>query len=179
VKTLKKIVLVILILPILLLLASFLLPSKYRVERSVVIKATPEAIYPWLADLRKWPDWTVWNTTTDPTLAYAYSGPAEGAGAEMSWTAKSGSGSLKLTSAEAQTGVKYDLNFDNGKHLSTGGVTMAPAGDGATRVTFSNEGGFGANPVMRYLGLMMNKFMGGEFDKNLEGLRKKVEPKKN
>src|SRR6266508_2067828 len=107
-KILRKIVLVVLLLPIVLLLVSFFLPSKYRVVRDEVIMAPSEAIYPWLAQLRKWPEWTVWNTNYDATLACNYSGPAEGAGAEMSWTARSGKGSLKLTAANVKSGVNYE-----------------------------------------------------------------------
>jgi hypothetical protein len=161
-----------------LLLISFFLPSDYRVERVTVIKAPVEAIYPWLAQLKKWPQWTVWNMDYDPTLAYTYSGPEQGAGSEMSWTAKSGTGSLKLTEADPSTGVKYDLNFENGKFLSKGGVVTSTVGD-ATRVTFFNEGSFGKNPVSRYFGLFMDRMMGGEFEKNLEGLKRKAEPKPN
>jgi len=177
-KILRKIVLVILLLPIVLLLASFFLPSKYRVERDQVILAQPEAIYPWLVQLRKWPEWTVWNTNYDATLAYTYSGPAEGVGAEMSWTAASGKRSLKLTSADLKTGIKYDLNFDNGKFLCSGAVAMASA-EGGTRVTFSNEGQFGMNPVRRYFGLFIDRMMGRMFENNLQGLKQKAESKAN
>lgn len=177
-KLLRKVVLVVLLLPIVLLLVSFFLPSKYHVEREIVIKAPSEAIYPWLAQLKSWPEWTVWNTNYDPTLAYTYSGPAEGVGAEMSWTAKSGNGSLKLTAADAKTGVKYDLDFDKGKFLCSGAIAMA-AVEGGTRVIFSNEGEFGKNPVRRYFGLFTDKMMGGMFQKNLEGLKLKAEPKSN
>ena len=177
-KLLRKIVLVVLLLPIVLLLVSFFLPSKYHVERDAVILAPSDAIYPWLVQLSKWPEWTVWNTNFDATLAYAYSGPAEGAGAEMSWTAKSGNGLLKLTVADVKTGVKYDLDFDHGKFLCSGAVAMA-AVEGGTRVTFSNEGQFGKNPVRRYFGLFIDKMMGGMFQKNLEGLKQKAESKSN
>ena len=177
-KLLRKIVVVVLLLPIALIVVSFFLPSKYHVERSEIIKAPSEAIYPWLAQLRKWPEWTVWNTSYDPSLAYTYSGPAEGTGSEMAWTAKSGNGSLKLTAADIKTGVKYDLDFSNGKFVSSGAVSMAPA-EGGTQVTFSNEGKFGLNPVRRYFGLFFDKMMGGDFQKNLRGLKEKVEPKAN
>ena len=177
-KLLRKIVLAVLLLPIVLLLVSFFLPSKYRVERDEVIKAPSEAIYPWLAQLRKWPEWTVWNTNYDATLACNYSGPAEGAGAEMSWTAKSGKGSLKLTAADVKTGVKYELNFEEGKFVCGGAVAMAAA-EGSTRVTFSNEGEFGKNPVRRYFGLFIDKKMGGMFEKNLQDLKQKAESKAN
>jgi hypothetical protein len=55
---------------------------------------------------------------------------------------------------------------------------MSPTGE-ATRVVFFNEGDFGGNPVRRYFGLIMDKMMGGEFEKNLIGLRQKLEPKAN
>jgi hypothetical protein len=177
-KLLRNIVLVVLLLPIVLLLVAFFLPSKYRVERTEVIQAPSEAIYPWLAQLRKWPDWTVWSTNYDSTIAHTFSGPAEGAGAEMSWTAKSGKGSLKLIAADAKSGVKYDLNFEDGKFLCSGGLAMAAAESG-TRVTFSNEGEFGMNPVRRYFGLFMDKKMGGLFEKNLRDLKQKAESNVN
>jgi len=176
VKPFKKVLLAILLIPILLIVASFFLPSSYHVQREKVIHAPAEAIYPWLSQLKKWPDWTVWNTNSDPTLVYSYPGATEGTGAEMTWTARSGKGSLKLSSADARTGVKYELNFEEGKFLSSGGVTMTPEGN-ATRVAFSNEGNFGKNPVRRYMGLLMDKMMGAQFDENLSRLKAKVEPK--
>lgn len=174
---LKRLILAVLLVPILLILIALFLPSKYRVERKEIIKATPESIQPWLAQLQRWPQWTVWNTNFDPTLVFTFRGPAEGAGAEMSWTARSGNGSLKLTSADPKTGVTYELNFEQGKFVSHGGVTFAPAEAGATTVTWFNEGSLGWNPVWRYLGLLMDKMMGTEFEKNLGNLKQKVEPK--
>ena len=177
-KVLRKIVLVVLLLPIVLLVVSFFLPSKYHVVREEVILAQPEAIYPWLAQLRQWPEWTVWSTNYDPTIAHTFSGPAEGAGAVMSWTSKAGNFSLKLSAADAKTGVKYDLNYEDGTLLCHGGVTMAPV-EGGQRVTFSNEGQLGRHPVRVYLGLFVDKMMGAEFQKNLQGLKQKVESKVN
>ena len=177
-KILRKIVLVILLLPIVLLVVSFFLPSKYRVERAEVILAQPEVIYPWLAQLRKWPEWTVWSTNHDPTIVHSFSGPAEGAGAVMSWKSKAGNFSLKLSEADVKTGVKYDLNYEDGTFLCHGGVTMA-AVEGGQRVTFSNEGQLGRHPVRRYLGLFIDKMMGAEFQQNLQALKKMVESKAN
>ena len=46
-------------------------------------------------------------------------------------------------------------------------------------MTFYNEGEFGMNPARRYFGLLMDKFMGGDFEKNLAGLKLKAEGKGN
>ena len=73
---------------------------------------------------------------------------------------------------------QYDLNFDNGKFLCSGAVAMASA-EGGTRVTFSNEGQFGMNPVRRYFGLFIDRMMGRMFENNLQGLKQKAESKAN
>jgi hypothetical protein len=42
---------------ILLALGGLLLPRRYRVERSAVIKAKPEVVFAQVADLRPWKNW--------------------------------------------------------------------------------------------------------------------------
>src|SRR6266542_2665195 len=61
VKTLKTVVLVVLLIPIALLLVSLFLPSRYRVERSTLIRARPEAIFTTVNTPKKWPEWTAWT----------------------------------------------------------------------------------------------------------------------
>ena len=43
-----------------LALIGLLLPRRYRVERSAVIKAKPEVVFAQVADLRAWKNWGVW-----------------------------------------------------------------------------------------------------------------------
>jgi hypothetical protein len=176
-QVLKRIVLAILVVPILLILAAFFLPSRYRVERTLVLQAAPEAVSPWLLQLRRWPEWTMWNTNRDATLTCTFSGPAEGTGAVMNWTSRAGNGSLTLLQADPKTGVRYELNFEQGKLVAQGGVTLTPTPGGGTSATWFNEGSLGFNPVARYFGLLMDKMMGAELQRNLEQLQRKVEKK--
>ena len=46
----------------------------------------------------------------------------------------------------------------------------APDGSG-TRVTWTNEGDMGANPVNRYFGLMMDSMVGPDFEAGLKNLK--------
>ena len=175
-KLLKRIVLIVLLLPVLLLIVSLFLPSKYHVERSVVIKAPISAIFPLINNPSRWPEWTAWTKDKDPTLAFAYSGPTEGAGAASDWTSqKMGSGSMKFTSADPQKGVRFDLSFDGGKFQSKGALLLDPIGD-STKVTWSNDGELGGNPIFRYLGLFMDKMVGRDYEEGLEKLRRKIAP---
>src|SRR4029434_4591182 len=69
-KILKNLLLMLLALIAVVLLIALFLPSRYQVERRIVIQAKPQAIFPWINDPKKWPEWTAWNKEKDPTLAF-------------------------------------------------------------------------------------------------------------
>ncbi|MDQ6684264.1 MAG: hypothetical protein M3Z16_03985 [Pseudomonadota bacterium] len=46
---------------LLLVVIGWLLPSTFKVSRSVDIAAPAERIYPRTADPREWQEWSVWN----------------------------------------------------------------------------------------------------------------------
>jgi hypothetical protein len=171
---LKKVLFAVLLLPILLILVSLFLPATYRVERSLAINAAPEIIFPYLNELRRWPEWTAWNTNREPSLVYIQAGPPSGVGAVQSWTARSGNGSIKLTESDPDRGIGYELNFNEGRFISTGRIDLVPVTNG-TRVVWSNYGNFGRNPVGRYLGLLMDKWMGNDFETGLQNLKAKTQ----
>ena len=104
-------------------------------------------------------------------------GPESGVGAGYSWEGKStGQGSIKFTRAEPGKGISYDLDFEHGKYQSTGAITFEPSRE-SIKVTWSNEGDLGANPVNRYFGLMMDRMLGPDFEEGLNNLKRTVEAK--
>ena len=174
-KAIKKLLVIILGLVVVLVAASFFLPASYRVERSVTFNAQPKAIYPWIVNPAKWPQWTVWTTNRDATVQFTTSGPESGAGASYQWTGeKMGIGRLTLTRAEPDRGIWYDLDFEEGKYLSRGGITFETMGE-TTQVTWFNGGQLGANPIGRYWGLAMDRMIGPDFAEGLEHLKRIVE----
>ena len=63
-----------------------LLPSRWRASRTAVVRATPEAIYPLIADFaRGWTRWSPFGRAKDPTLEFEYFGPESGIGAGQRW----------------------------------------------------------------------------------------------
>src|SRR5262245_24631613 len=176
-KALKTIVLIVLLVPIALLLVSLFLPSRYRVERSLAIQATPGAIFTRVNTLKSWPEWTAWTTARYPDMQISFAGPESGAGATYSWNGKSsGHGTLKITRAEPDKGIGYELDFENGKYVSTGAISLVDSG-GLVTVTWSNEGNLGWNPVSRYFGLLMDRMMGPDFEEGLRNLKRGLEAK--
>lgn len=162
----------------LLLIIGFFLPGSYRVERTTTIKTKPEAIFPWLNNFKKWPDWTAWNVQRYPDMRITYQGPESGVGAVYLWEGKtSGQGTMKITKSEPGKGIGYDLDFEHGKYVSRGTITLEQTGDLVT-VRWVNEGDLGRNPVNRWFGLFMDGMMGPDFDKGLNNLRRKIEAAK-
>jgi len=158
----------------LLLAVGMALPSGFKVERSVNFAATPDRIYPLIADPREWRRWSVWNKR-DPAMTMEYSGPPHGAGARWTWTSASeGNGEMEFTRVVANERVDYALSFPDMGMRSTGQLRLEPAGSG-TRVTWTNEGEMGANPVNRYFGLFMDRFVGPDFEGGLNNLKALVE----
>jgi hypothetical protein len=177
VKVLKKILLVLVILVIVMVAIGFFLPSRYRVERSATMNAKPDAVFTHINTLKKWPEWTAWTVQRFPDMKLAYEGPDAGTGASYRWTGKtSGDGQLKITRSEPDKVVAYDLDFDHGKYLSTGTITLEPAGS-AVKVTWVNEGDLGNNPINHWFGLLMDKMMGPDMETGLNNLKAKIEAK--
>ena len=174
-KVLGNLVIVVLGILALLLLVGLFLPRIYRVQRVTTIRATPDAVYTQLAGLRHWPEWTVWNQELDPGARIEFESPETGTGAAYHWSgAKLGRGRLRLTKAEPNKGVWYDLDFDGGKLTAIGALTLEPAGD-AVKVVWWNEGDVGRNPVSRYVGLFMDRLLGPDMEQGLARLRAKLE----
>jgi hypothetical protein len=158
---------------VLILLVGFLLPSGYAVERSIVIAAEPARVHVLVGDLARWPEWTPWGDM-DPTLETVLGEQTEGVGAGQTWTGKDGGGALTFTASDPETGLTYDMTFNEGGWVSQGVMTYDRT-DAGTRVTWRFEGDVGANPIGRYMGLAMDAFVGPAFEAGLDKLKAQVE----
>ena len=156
----------------LVLAIGLVLPSKYRVERSTVLQAPPEAVYRHVASLQRWQEWAPWNVKRYPGSQWTFGGPAEGVGAVRSWTGEDvGQGTLSLTEADPKTGVAYEVSVAQGRYLAQGRISFAPEGSG-TRVTWVDEGGIGGNPLAHYLVPFIRSRLGADMERGLARLAK-------
>jgi hypothetical protein len=172
-KRLKTVLLALLALVALFLVVALFLPSRYEIQRSIHIQARPDAIYPWVNNLKRWPEWTPWKNEKDPTLRYTYDGPEEGAGASCRWTGdKSGKGVMTITESNPGNGAKYEIY--HGRQRSSGEILFEPEGAG-TRVIWTDAGQLGANPLNRYFGLVIDRMIAPDFEAGLARLKQKVE----
>lgn len=173
-KWLKWILLAVAAVLVLFFGVGLLLPSQFKVQRSIEIVAPADRVYPLIAAPVQWQRWSVWNQR-DPAMKMDYGGPPSGQGARWSWQSQSeGNGAMEFAEAEPNRRIAYRLSFPDFGMQSTGALSIEPTG-GGVRVTWTNEGDMGASPVNRWFGLMMDRMVGPDFEAGLSNLKKLAE----
>ncbi len=111
-KILRNILITASVLIISFILIDFLLPTQWKVERSIVINAWAQNVYPLVANFKSgWPQWSAFDFE-DPSIQYSYPGPEEGVGATRSWVSKKmGNGTQKTIGADPASGITYQLQM--------------------------------------------------------------------
>ena len=148
-------------------------PDSFRVERTVVIKAPPEKIYPLINDFRQWTHWSPWEKI-DPDLKRTYRGNESGKGAIYEWKGNDtvGTGRMEIIDPVSPTKIVIDLTFI--KPMEARNVAefiLQPMGADGTSVTWSMHG---QNPFIAKLiqvFFSMDKMVGGDFAKGLDSLK--------
>ena len=145
-------------------------PDAFAYERSVTVRATPEQVFPLIADPRAFNTWNPFNE--DPSITGAYSGPDRGPGARYTFASKgAGTGYTEIVEERAprHLGVRLVMTkpmaCDNRVAFN-----LEPVVDG-TRVTWAMSG------PMTFMGKVMNQVIdcermcGNQFDKGLAKLK--------
>ena len=146
------------------------LPSKFHVERSIVINATPSEVYEQIVDLKRWQAWGVWFKR-DPNMQVNYSGPDRAIGMRSEWKSETeGNGDMTITALEHNKRVTYSLQFPDMEMGSTGEIVLV-AVNGSTRVVWMDYGDVGSNIVYKYFGLFMDSLIGPDFESGLANLK--------
>ena len=155
-----------------ILIAASMRPDTFRVQRSAVIQAPPEKIFPLIEDFRAWGGWSPWEKK-DPAMKRSFSGAASGKGAVYAWDGNSEVGQGSMEIVEDVPPSKLVLNLDFVKPFEGHNVvafTLVPQGE-ATNVTWTMEG---ASPfISKVIGLFcdMDAMIGKEFETGLAGLK--------
>ncbi|HXZ50041.1 MAG TPA: SRPBCC family protein [Usitatibacter sp.] len=150
------------------------LPSSFRVERSVQIGAPPDRVFDFVVEPRKWAEWGVW-TKRDPQMRITYRGPPFGLGARWSWESRSeGDGSMEITGVDPGRRVEYSLYLAGFNLRTAGSFVLVPAA-GGTRVTWTQEGDLGGNPLKHYIAAAMDRLVGPDFEQGLANLKSVAE----
>ena len=155
---------------------SLVLPKSYQFERSILIEASAESIFPLVGELRNWPEWSPWNEM-DPDMRITYGSRTTGVGGGYHWVGETaGAGKLSILKFDPPTDITFEMLFKGWEDSpSYASFHLSPEGN-STQVTWSFSGEFQGNPIKRYFGLLFEKMVGENYEKglvNLKGLAEK------
>ena len=170
----KRIVISLVSVLVIVAIVGILLPTQYRLSRSLIINAKPAAIHIFVGDLTKWDLWAPWKDE-DPSIVTTLGDQTSGVGASQSWIAKDGDGSLTFTMSSPTEGIEYDLSFDGGAYKCWAGMHYDTVGENATKVTWSMKGNMDMPVVGGYFAIMMDSMAGKMFERGLSKLKQQVE----
>lgn len=168
---LKKILVFIVGLLVLLTVVSFFLPSKCHVERTALVKGSPETVYKLVSNLPNWERWSPWHRK-DPNMKLEYGQLKEGAGAEYSWKSdhdEVGNGRIKIADVKSPSYVKCEMYFMDSDKPAYSEYFITPTPEGS-QVKWTMDSDAGWNPMWRYMGLMMDKFVGKDYEQGLHNM---------
>lgn len=158
-----------------LVAVAFALPQHVTVAREQVINVPESDVFPFVNNPRKFNEWQPW-AAKDPETRFEYSGAPTGEGARMAWESSHpevGSGTQEIVESTPNKQVRIALNFgDMGKGEAT--YRLEPYGAG-TRVVWVFETDTGNNPLQRWVGLLLDRWVGNDFERGLENLKKTAE----
>lgn len=152
-----------------------LLPSAFTYERSIVINASAERVFPFVNDFKLWSRWSPWEKR-DANLQRTYSEPSGGEGAVYHWHGNKqvGEGEMRITKSVPHEKVLIDLTFITPIAAQNKTIfTLTPEAEG-TRVTWTMTGN--NNFVMRLFSLVLNmkKALEKDFDGGLIAMQDAV-----
>jgi uncharacterized protein YndB with AHSA1/START domain len=167
-----RILLVILGLVAVILIYAATRPSTFHIQRSVIIRATPEKVFPLIDDLHNWARWAP-QDREDTTMKRIFAGAERGAGATSDWSGSGNTGKGRMTITGSFPPRSVTLAVDWEKPFNVRNINeflLGPDGSN-TRVTWSMSG-----PNLFVMKLMsvvtnMDRMMGQHFENGLDNLK--------
>jgi effector-binding domain-containing protein len=155
------------------LIAGFLGPQGFKMERSIEIKAPRAAIYRNISDYNNWMKWSPW-AGIDSACKYDYYGSQEQIGAGYKWKGndKAGEGDMHTTDMIQNSSLSSKLTFLKpwpGEAMAT--FRLEDDSSGMTKVIwgFSQSYSFGQRPMMLFMN--MEKMLGPDYERGLAKLK--------
>ncbi|MEM9146189.1 MAG: SRPBCC family protein [Pseudomonadota bacterium] len=153
------------------------MPSEIAVSRSTLIERPPADVFPHVNDLRAFQAWSPW-AELDPDAMITFSGAESGVGQSMTWSSENeqvGNGRQMITASEENRRVATALDFGD-MGMATSEIRLTPENEGqATRVDWAFETDMGLNPIARWMGLMMDGWVGADYERGLGNLKRQLE----
>jgi uncharacterized protein YndB with AHSA1/START domain len=151
-------------------------PADFRYERSGVINAPPEKIYPFLSDFNLGSQWNPYEEK-DLNMKKSYSAEQGRVGSSMSWEGNNqvGSGRLEITRLEPNDSVDIRLTMTEPMNMSHNVHYKLEPIESGTRFTWWQEGQNNIIGKVMTVVIDCDKMFGEDMEKGIAKLKKVVE----
>jgi hypothetical protein len=153
-------------------------PGDYFIKRQILLPQKAEVIFPYLVSMKQADEWMPWKDS-DPQVKNFYSGPDAGIGSVSHWES---SGPMGVGSAEVIAVIpdqKVTTRISYMKPMEMNQISefiLTPQGE--STILEWNVKGY-RNYIFRLVGFVMgmdiDQYVGGEFEKGLNKLKHKLE----
>lgn len=152
-------------------------PDSFRVQRTVLVNAPPDKVFPLINDVKAFTTWSPFDKK-DPAMKRTFGAVTAGKGATYAWEGNKdvGQGSMEIVeSSPRKVLIKLDIVKPFEAH-NMAEFLLEPKGD-STSVTWAV---YGPSPYMsKVMGTFMNidDMIGRDFEKGLADLKAAAEKK--
>ena len=160
-----------------ILILAAMKPDTFVVQRSALINAPADKIYPLINDYKNWASWSPYEKI-DPAMKRTYSGAPSGKGSIYEWTGNKniGSGRMEiLDTSPSRIDIKLDFLAPFEAH-NVAEFTMKPEGS-ATNVTWAMRGPIPYKFKIMHVIMNMDKMVGSQFVEGLANMKEVAESK--
>ena len=157
----------------------FFMPGTTHLERSAEINAPANVVFDQINELKNWKNWSPWYKM-DTTMEMKFSEQSSAStGAYYTWASKnSGLGAGKLTILDATTNQNVKCKMEFGSMGASQATFSLTAKDStSTKIVWAFDDDNGLNPLKRWTGLLMDKFIGSDYEKGLLSIKAVCERK--
>ena len=169
-KILKYLLYVLIVLILIGLILGLVGPKTKDIQRSRVIPATPEQIWPYVSNWEKINMWSPW-VRMDTSLTLEYTGNQGTVGSKYSWSSKKmGSGEQTITAMDPNRSMEAELIIKMMGESTSKTTIMLQDTTGGTKVTWAMNGKNTFFEKIMSTMMGMEKMIGGEYEKGLNSL---------
>ena len=173
---LKTIAIIIILAIVIALILAATKPDRFRIERSINIKASPEKIFMLIVDFHHMNTWSAWDKI-DPAMKRSFTGAESGKGAMYAWDGnkETGKGSMEILEATPSSKVLIKLDFYKPFEAHNMAEFTLQSHDEITTVTHAM---YGPSPfISKLMSLVFNmdKMVGTKFEAGLLHLKEIAE----
>ncbi len=160
----------------LILILAAMKPNTLNYNRSAVINAPAEKIFPLINDFHEWPKWSPWEKL-DPNMKRTHTGSPSGKGAHYAWVGskKVGEGSMEIMDTKAPNDINIKIDFLKPWEAHNNIVFRLQPQGGGTHVDWRMSGPSNFMAKVFSVFVNMDKLVGKDFETGLASMKAEAE----